>query len=348
MNSFAKETRHREHQLDEVPLKFICTQLPSFIDYKHVYPFIANDMESINFRAPGVLDTYANMRLFNPKLLSDLINSPDNLKVAQNVPLFKDFIEKVKPPKGKELSAFFSHRKNLSDHVDALTEDFDERKRLFEAIKTYQVPKHMDMRQAVISIGTMLNEWEILGGEAPQDFPQEEEEEENLMESSDESPEINLPINDPSHLNDEDYWENPVLKAFKIDAGLSTRFSTDKTVKQILIRSCAPNMVDHLELGKHQKDVPAVREVSFEHFPTSYIDHLPTETISKMVPYCDSLYHGLTVKPVEGRELVKTYLTIHNPELSKFVQVSKNFKLEPIDPNFITLLLDASSCSHQA
>jgi hypothetical protein len=339
MEAFAKDTRHREHQLDEVPLKLVCTQLPSFIDYRHVYPFIADDLNAINFRAPGVLDSYANVRHISPKLLEELLSSPENLKVAQKVPLFNDFVEKVQPPKGKEIVTFFAHRKNLLDHVESITTDFDERKRLFKAISGYQIPKNTDMRQAAISIGHMLNEFKI-GEHTPEEVIEAEPVKEPV---EDEVEEFNLTINDPVPLVDEEYWENPVLKAFKIDAGLSTRFSTDKTVKQILVRACAPNMVDKLELGKHQKEVPQV-ESTFEHFPVSYIDHLPTETISSMLPYCSDLYHGLIVKPKEGRELVKTLFMSQNPSLKKFIQVSKNYTPNNMD-EVITLLLGASSCS---
>lgn len=344
MEGFAKDTRHREHQYDEVPMKFVCTQLPSFIDYKSIYPFIASDLESINFRAPGMLDTYANMRQFSPHLIQELVVNPKNLKEAQKVPLFNHFVESVNPPKGKELSAFFAHRKNLANHVDSMTEDFEERKRLFKAINSYQIPKHMDMKQIITTVGNMLSSFEI-GKEVEQQEEEVEEEEEEEVNDAEKS----LPIKEPVPLNDENYWDNPVLKAFKIDAGLSTRFSTEKTIKQILVSSFAHDDAPSDILGKHQDAVPSVSCSTVEDFPVlNYIDHVPTETISQILPFAQDLYHGLIVKPLEGRELVKTLLVANHSELGKFVQTYKSYKSDGLPKQVISLLLDASSCSHQA
>lgn len=349
MELFCKETRQRSHEIEDAPRKFICTQLPSFIDYSLVFPFISNDLESINFRAPGILDSYANVRHVSPKLLGELISHPENLKKALKVPVFNDFTNKVQPPAGKELMAFFApKRKNLLEHVEALTNNIDEQKRLYNVIQSYQIPSNIDMKQVIISVGNFLadlhigeHEEEEIGEEEPQKVEEEIELEK----------EIKLPIKDSTVMNEMDYWENPVLKAFKIDAGLSTRFSSEKTVKQILVNSCAPYMNQHLELGKTQTEIPNVSVESIEHFPLSYFDHLPSETIGKIVSMdqCQELYHGLSVKPTEGRELVKTLFTLHHPELCKFVQTFKNFKKAPqIDNKIISLILDASSCSPPA
>lgn len=351
MDSFCRDTRHKERDFSEAPVKFLCTQLPSFIDYSHVFPFVSDDLEAINFRAPGILDSYANVRQVSPKLLGELVSSPDNLKKAQNVPIFKDYIEKINPPKGKEVQSFFVHgqkKKNLTEHIEALTSNVDEQKRLFKSIHEYQVPKTMDMSQVVISVGDFLNSLTI--GE------HNEEEVEDEIEVEDEyedevNREIKLPVKPQTAFDETDHWENPVLKAFKIEAGLSTRFSSEKTIKQVLVSSCAPHMNQHLELGKNQTEIPSVQVSSIEHFPLSYIDHLPNETIESIVAtsQCQDLYHGLLVKPADGRELVKTLLTVYHPDLCKVVQVSKNYeKPEKIDNSIISSLLKASSTPLQA
>lgn len=349
MELFCKETRHRAHEIDEAPRKFICTQLPSFVDYALVFPFISNDLESINFRAPGILDSYANMRHVSPKLLGELISHPENLKKALKVPVFNDFVAKVQPPVGKELLAFFApKKKNLLEHVESLTSNTDEQKRLFNVIQSYQIPSNLDMKQVITSLGNFLADM-IIGEHEEEEI--EEEEPEKVEEEVELEKEIKLPIKDSTPMNETDYWENPVLKAFKIDAGLSTRFSSEKTVKQVLVSSCAPHMNEHLELGKTQTEIPNVSIESIEHFPLSYFDHLPSETIGKIVSMdqCQELYHGLSVKPAEGRELVKTLFTLHHPELCKFVQTFKNFKKnDKIDNQIISLILDASSCSPPA
>ena len=337
MDQFIKDTKHRPHQLEGIEQKFLCTQVPTFIDFRHIYPFVSTDLSAVEFKAPNVLYDYAAVKHIEPETLRNLLigaTLPSAGLHAGLPPLIKDFVEEVKPPKGYEILAFFlqaQKRKNLSDHIDALVTDTDERQRLFNAIQNYQVPKDMDMKDIVPSIGNFIASLNLVKHEIEEEPirrhvpppPEEEEEEE-------EERDISLPVPDPSPFCEQDHWENPILKQFKIDAGLSTRFSSEKTIKQVLVGTCAPHMADQVELGKFQSSIPAMDSAShdIENFPVSYIDSLPNSTISEIVatPEARELYNGLINKPKTSRELVKTLIIQHHPHLGKFVQVSKNYK----------------------
>lgn len=337
MDQFAKDTRTRSHQLEDIERKFLCLQLPTFLDYRQVYPFISDDLASIEFRAPGILHEYATVRCIDPKTLQDLVNCstlPQELP-----PLLASYINHVNPPKGKELHAFFLHgqkRRNLSDHIDLLTNDESERKRIHQAIQTYQVPPHLNMKDIVPSIGTMLRELTIeKQPEAPEPVAEKVAPIGKKEEEVEEDDDISLSIPPATPFVEQDHWTNPILEQFKINAGLSTRFSSEKTIKQVLVGACAPHLIDLLELGKYQTNVPVEETIgmhTIETFPLSYIDHVSDAVISEIcaMPEAQSLYKGLLVKPKDSREWVKTLIVQYHPSLGKFVQTAKNYKRAPL------------------
>ncbi len=158
MDDFIKGTRHRSHQLEDIERKFLCTQLPTFLDYRQVYSFISDDLASIEFRAPGVLRDFANVRCTEPETLQKLVGNA-TIPKDEIPPLIAAYIDHVNPPKGKEVLSFFLHgqrHRNLSDHVSLLTNDVNERKRIHNAIQSFVVPQHMSMKDIVPSIGNML------------------------------------------------------------------------------------------------------------------------------------------------------------------------------------------------
>ncbi len=336
MDTFIKDTKHREHQLEDLDLvskKFLCTQLPTFVDYKEIYPFISDDLGSINFRSSNILDDYANVRHAQPELLSTLLGSA---VAPANVPVFDDYVSKINPPQNKEVLFFFlqgAKKKNLSEHIDYNVQDANERKRLFSAIQKYQVPPTENMKSIIETIGNFMMDLKVgtpVLGEEENDNPNipSEEEDEEVNQP------VSLPTSEPTQFSETDHWENPVLKAFKIDAGLSTRFSSENSIKQILIASCAPHMCEgpgfSSLLGKFQTNLPEINyeEHTLEHFPINYVDTMSSDIINEIVQTdeAQNLYHGLLVKPKDSRELVKTLIVRHHPTLGKFVQVSKNYK----------------------
>jgi hypothetical protein len=344
METFARDTRHRDHHdLDQIARKFICTQVPTFLDFTEVYQFVSDDLNSVNFRAPNVLQNYATLKHMPPQLLSELLS---DVKYPKNVAVLNDYVDKVKPPAGKEVLSFFMHgqrKKNLHEHVDALVEDPDERKRLYTAIQRYEVPKHLDRNEMTKAIGNFICEMPI--GATAREEEQKEEKEREEEEVPEEDVDLKLSDTPPKTLVEEEHWENPVLKAFKIDAGLSTRFSAEKTMKQILVASCAPGFtrVEGI-LGKFQASIPTIDTQShtIDTFPVHHLDHLSVEAIRSIVStqQARELYAGLLVKPATALELAKTLILIHHPTLGKFVQVSKHYvKPAALDDNVMNTVL---------
>ncbi len=337
MDEFIKDTKHRPHQLEDIERKFLCLQLPTFLDYRQVYPFVGDDLASIEFRAPGVLMDYANVRCIEPATLQKLVG---NTTMPTEVPpLLASYVTHVNPPKGKEVLSFFLHgqrRKNLVDHVNLLTTDDNERKRIHGAIQSFQVPEHLSMKDIVPSIGSMLRELAVdKREEAPLPLAEKIAPIARHAASDDDADEeerdisLHIPVATP--FVEQDHWDNPVLKQFKLDAGLSTRFSSEKTIKQVLVGTCAPHLIDLLDLGKSQTEVPVSASLpmhTIDTFPLSYIDHVRDATIADIcaTPEAQSLYRGLQVKPKDSREWVKTLLVQYHPTLGKFVQTSKSYK----------------------
>ena len=338
MDDFIRETKHRPYQLDDIERKFLCTQLPTFLDYRQVIPFVSDDLASIEFRAPGILHDYAAVKCIEPDTLQQLVGNSPLPSAEATPPLLAAYIEHVKPPKGKEVLSFFLHgqrRRNLSDHVNALTSDEAERKRIYSAIQSFQVPPHMSMKDIVPSIGNMVQTLEITKrGEAPEPIARKTAPAAVIDEDEEDEKDIALHIPEAKPFSEQEHWENPVLKQFKIDAGLSTRFSSEKTIKQVLVGTCAPHLVDLLDLGKFQTAVPVGESLdlhTIETFPLSYIDHLSNAKIAEIcaTPEAQSLYRGLLVKPKDGREWVKTLLLQYHPSIGRYVQTFKNYKKEP-------------------
>ncbi len=350
MDDFIKDTKHRSHQLEDIERKFLCTQLPTFIDYRQVYPFIANDLASIEFRAPGVLHDFATMRCVEPHTLQALVGKSTLPKDESNMPpLLAAYIAHVKPPVGSEILSFFLHGqryKNLSDHVSELTENATERKRIHSAIQSFQIPPHISMKDIVPSIGMMMQSIEINAREEqPEPVAEKMVPISRDDDLSDEETDISLHIPGATPFVEKDHWENPIIAQFKIDAGLSTRFSTEKTIKQVLVGSCAPHLIDLVELGKFQTSVPIADSINahtIDTFPLTYIDHLSDATIADIcaMPEAQALYRGLSVKPRDSREWVKTLLLQYHPTLGKFVQTTKNYKKdERLSANVVKKIL---------
>ena len=318
MNTFPFETRHRDHQMvtfedtNHIALKFLTTQLPKFMDWERVYPFIANDLEAIKFRAPGILADFANFREVSPEELQSLLESAKETKI----PIINDYCEKVKPPKGKEVLAFFIHgqcKKNLASHVEALTDDVKERQRLIKAIREYVPPE--PLREGMTSnVGLFLSNLKvnapiIIQEEEAEEDEEEEEEEDNVGDDL-----VILSTPDAKEWKEEEHWENPILAAFKADAGLSTQFSCSKAAKQILVKNCgsSSSVNDRSIMGKFQSEIPAA-DFHEEHYPPFHlVDSLPSETVEEIIkhPSAQRAYHSLLHKPKDNREWIKAMIRV--------------------------------------
>jgi hypothetical protein len=319
METFPSETKHRTHEPpEEIARKFLATQVPKFLDWKAVYQFVGDDMKTIDFRAPGVLQRYADYREIEPEYLAE---------VLKGTPEFiKDYTEKVQPPKGKELYAYFVHgqrdKTNFLDHIELLAPgDLEEQKRLRDAIVSYKPEE-----DHTIQVGRYLADLDVTAtiqepAAAAAAAAEEEEDEEAPVDIS---------VDAAKPWDEREHWTNPVLKAFGIQAELPKSFSMRKLGTQLLAASCAPGVqLPPSELGRFQTTVPTPDFSSHTHenFPIHLIDYVPSENISALVKLPEVQAYARSLKdklPKDGRELVKSYLIRAHPTLGEGKEVSED------------------------
>lgn len=270
MKTFVSDTRQRLHLVetqadaDVIARKFLATQLSNLVPVSKTYPFVADDYESVEFKAPGVLNAYAKNKHVEPAELDRLVSNVNNLKYAkEHVPAFDEFMEVVKPPEGKEVYAFFVHgqiQKNLSDHVNYMTDDFYERQRLFKAIRDYTTPQSPEL---ITTIGKFLQQLHV-GPTAFFEEPQKIQKTTVQNDSDDDEP-MTVEMDAVPH-EQPDLWENPILRAFKVEAGLASQFCNTKASKQVLVSMFAPHEVHLVEkhMGRFQSQVPQVASENTE------------------------------------------------------------------------------------
>lgn len=318
MQTFPFETRHRNHQLETfedqelVTRKFLATQVPKFCDWKQIYPFIADDLSSIEFRAPGVLQQFAEYREVEPKELRELLA---NAQKPDNVSVFTDYCQKVQPPKDKEVLAFFLHgqiKKNLAQHVqESLSSDTAEQQRLIKAIRNYE-PEEPLKADMIAEVGAFVAS---LALQAPVIMEEVEEEQENVAcEECDEDERlVVLMTPDKKEWNETEHWENPILKAFKVDAGLATQFSSAKVAKQILLKNCTADApIGRQLMGKFQQIVPDADFHDAQYPPFALVDALDNDKVEAIVrhPSAQEVYHALLYKPQDNREWIKAMIRV--------------------------------------
>ena len=265
MKTFVTDTRQRLHLVetqadaDVIARKFLATQLSNLVPVSKVYPFVADDYESVEFKAPGALNAYAKYKHIEPAELDRLVSNENNLKYAkEHVPAFDEFMEVVKPPEGKEVYAFFVHgqiQKNLSDHVNYMTDDFHERQRLYKAIRDYTTPQSPEL---ITTVGKFLQYLHV-GPTALFEEPQKVEKHQKTTEEDEDEKPMTVEMDAVPH-EQLDLWENPILRAFKVEAGLASQFCNTKASKQVLVSMFAPHETHLVEkhMGKFQSQVPQV------------------------------------------------------------------------------------------
>lgn len=322
METFARDTRHRPRQLESdedvnrLVRKFLCTQVPTFVDWKLVYPFVSDDLESINFRAPNVLENYASLKTIEPKELQELLGR-NNLKLAKKVPIFVDYCEFVQPPIGKEVLTFFLHgqsKKNLMDHVTAL--GVDNPQEMCRRIKAYQVPLILQGPEMIASLGLFLAEIAVDPPGVVVDMDKTEEDDPQEEDEDEEDEPVELPIEEPKEWKEEEHWENPILKAFKIEAGLSTQFSCKNVYKQMICAAANYPAPSHI-MGKFQSEIP-----KHDGTPDALVDCLSSETVRQVTnhPECRAAYWQMKDRPTEARTLLKKIIADKKLQSAELVE----------------------------
>jgi hypothetical protein len=303
MQSFAQDTRHRiRDPSDEsaIALKFLCTQLPH---WQLVYPHIADDLESVNYRAPNMLDNYAKYKHVSPEILSQLTN----VSTTISSPLIDHFAETVGfPVTDKKTYGFFllgQKHKNLDKHIEYLLpgdDHFTERKRLFKAIQDFELPSEPSVVEQMVDILTQIPKGEMI-----QDVKEEE-----IVKKTPDFVELDRKINlpDPSSSPAADSLENhPLVTEFKQLAGLASHFPTKKVVNQILGSMVGADVSKFM--GKFQTEVPSL---SVKKDWKDLLQIYPAEKLQELIetPEMEEFYYHLKEdkKPKDKLECVQAFL----------------------------------------
>lgn len=322
LSHFAQATGHRIHrietkaQVDQLRRKLVVTQSPLAVE--HVYPFVDEDYQAIEFRAPGVMASYQ----VDPKYLETIMDSVELNKKAPGFHEAKatldEFVDQVQPPVGKELYTFMSCSRNPHEKL----KHFEDYPNLINRVKTY-VAQHANANQHVGQLIAAMT-WPNVEETLKEHQPLEEEEEPKERLPADPLPLFKrndekkvLPIEaEPKVWNEDEMREIPAIKQYKLDAGIRGRFPSDKVVTQMLVQS---NAFPHI-MGKTQTEVPTLEKLDEICF--NMADYYPKDLVEAIVAtdQAQDLYYALHDKPTDGRELVRTLLK--GPEPS---QVHKRY-----------------------
>lgn len=298
-HDIGERPRHLETKadVDQLRRKLIATQVK---DVRGVYPYVDTDLAAIEFRAPGVMESYQ----VDPHYLMEVLESAKiDSKVAGEQPTYEEFIETVQPPKGKELYTFFAHEQT-HEKIGLLGQD---QRHLIKAIRGY-TPSHAE---ANMQIGRLI---------AAMTWPEEvdelvEEINENVGEEVDPDPidrsfattmdqKKELEVSEePKQWDESVMREDPDIKDYKIQAGIGGRFPSSKVVTQILTKSDKYPSI----MGKNQLGMP-ITTAKEEYY--DIIDCYPKELIADLVAteQAQELYYAMAEKPKDGRTLIKTLI----------------------------------------
>lgn len=272
---------YREIEDDTLRKVLLATQLP---EVKQVYPFIASDWDSIQFRAPGVLENYK----MDPKELEKLL---DHVIVSSYPAQLKEFAESVKAPPGKELLAFFARKyPDNALHLEGP---------VYHKIREYKGSfDPVEIGKWIQSI--QWKEWETEPVAAvvptPPTLPM--------------VPMIpTLPISEPTPWVESDHRLNPTIVKYRREADLPGRFPVDKIAKQMVYQQLGKDVLPYM--GKQQTHLPAIVPLDPE-VVSMVVDHLmTTEEIKELLDsqaVQDYIHKKRIVVIEDGRKLIKDYL----------------------------------------
>lgn len=317
MQEFIRETKHRDHQVEteedikHVAKKLLATQIPKFVPWQDVYPFVSDDMSSIDHRAPHVLENYAEYKHVDPVFLAGLL---EGVRVPTQSKIFQHYTNTIHPPPGKELIAFFAHgqlQKDLQGHVEHMTGDACEQKRLVKAIREY-TPLPINREDAAIDIGNFLSELDLnttvgqMDEERHSPPPSSQQE---IPPKGEEEPVLTHV--DAKPWEEEASWRNDILNTFKINHGLPAHFSSQKVAKQILLAERTEHSLNPL-MGKFQAKIDTTNLPNKEGLVDIVADHLPDENVKKIceTQQAKTFYKSLKIdqRPTTNRDLIRLIL----------------------------------------
>lgn len=310
LSRFAKAIKERPRYLetkadiDDLRKKLLVSQLR---DFETVYPFVGDDMKTIEFRSPGTLKAYRA----SPHYLQEVCQEAQIDYRNQSV--LDDFTEVVKPPKDQELFAYLAYLAKNTDicaHLFNSVEDVEERKRLIKQFQNYESNHPEQLKQ----LGDLMQSlsWPERDDVVDMDVDYEKVSEE-LKETQTVSPDVNvtkpllLDCSEPLEFDEkEQVWrESQNMKQFKICNGIGGLYSTRKTAVQRVLNQY--NVQHPATMGKRQDQVQ-----DNEFLPEFYqvCAFLPKDSIHAMVatPEMQEFYLACLERPTDGRQLVQEFL----------------------------------------
>lgn len=317
ISQFASDTRHKQHLEPDTTLlikKFLATQAPIVDDFTKVYPFVADDMSRIEFRAPNQLQRYNTGILLEKGLLDNILQSATVNVDDKESTIFKDFCNVVNPKKGLELLSFFLHgqrNKNLASLVPS--------NELFGAIRDYKPPIELSENAIASEIGLLISglqfdnpDWEYQ--EIDCDYTKEDEKEKGFEDEEmddDFIPEIEDPVAFTKE-HEKALRNNPVMIAFKKDNKISHQYPSVKVAKQIILSNVYP-LGSHLTpiMGRNQS-IDTFKKHPITDDILSIVDHIDSETIKRILQTPQArLYIQACNVSNPSRQTVKDLLSTH-------------------------------------
>lgn len=300
-HDIGERARHLETKadVDQLRRKLIATQVK---DVKGVYPYVDTDFSAIEFRAPGVMESYQ----VDPRYLMEVLdNVKIDSKVAGEQPTYEEFVETVQPPKGKELYTFFAHEQT-HEKIGLLGQD---QRHLIKAIRNY-TPSHAEANMQIgrlIAAMTWPEEVDEVVEDIASGVGEEEEMDPECIDRSyvttmDQKKELEV-SDEPKQWDESVMREDPDIKDYKIQAGIGGRFPSSKVVTQILTKSDKHPSI----LGKNQVGMP-ITTPKEEYY--TIVDCYPKSLVEALVAtdQAQELYYAMTDKPTDGRTLIKTLI----------------------------------------
>lgn len=341
---FARDTRHKEHELDNVQLiskKLLATQTP-ISTCKDVYPYVSSDRSRIEFRCPGTLENYT----IEPGFLSQVLvqSSVDLSKYA----IVNDFVGKVQPETGKELVTFFLHGQRDNDLHAFIDADLglDQDAQLYTKIRNYTPDAALSKQEVTREIGALINALTIDIAKDEQlfiDCGMKESSEESEEEEKEEK-ESRLMLEDVESKewtadHERALRENPVMRAFKKDVKLTTQFPAVKTSKQLILSVVASPvniaLYIHPLLGKRQNTPKKNTTVDLgdeSHWKQmlNIVDSFKQEAIDAIIDTEQAKSYGLLSKFTGTKhEFVKSLINAHSPFTSDSKSMIRYLKRYP-------------------
>lgn len=305
---FAQDTRHRDRHLQQdkqihaLIRKLLVTQVGHMASWKQVYPFVANDMEAIEFRAPGSLELYSQRDHHLPiEFFQALFKDTTNVENS----LLDEFQSKTQCPIEDRLVLYFMGPHAKAETLEKLykgDEFLRKRRELAKSIESFQseLVETGNENELIIQLGTLINDIEL-----PTEIYIVAIEENSKNKNNSVAKDVTTPSGEKEEPlkvvnfkteqpKDHEEWQkdvNPILREYRKQQQVGAFFPVHHLARQCLILAAAPHATHQLQehLGKRQYveklALPRQMAPNTNEWQTvlGFVDTLPTETVQKLV-----------------------------------------------------------------